>query len=50
MTPLYRFLSTHAGPRLAAPLLMVIYAAVLLTIVLLADYHQGGHILYLDMP
>lgn len=50
MTPLYRFLASRAGPRTAPHLLAVIYAAILLAVFLLAGYHEGDHILYLDMP
>ena len=50
MTPLLRFFTSRVGPRLAPYLLAVIYGMVLLAIVLLADYHKGGQILYLDMP
>ena len=50
MTPLYRFLASRAGPRLAPLMLAAAYAAVLLAIVLLVGARDGGQILYLDMP
>jgi hypothetical protein len=50
MTPLYRFLESHVGPRLAPHLLAAIYAAILLAAVVLADYRVADQILYLDLP
>lgn len=50
MTPLYRYIEARTGRRLAPLLLAAVYAAVLLSIVLLTGYHDGGQILYLDIP
>jgi hypothetical protein len=50
MTPLYRTIASYTGPKLAPYLLAVIYGVLLLGIVLLADYHRGDLILYLDLP
>ncbi|MDH3668909.1 MAG: hypothetical protein OEN23_18465 [Paracoccaceae bacterium] len=50
MTPLYRILESHLGSRLAGPVLAVIYAFLLASILLLANLDGLVPIIYLDMP
>ncbi len=50
MTPLYRILESYLGSRLAGPVLAVIYAFLIASILLLANLDGLVPIIYLDMP